>query len=153
MSGILVGVLATLAILAVLRALRFLAWRRRWPRSSRHGPRSGWMARRLARRIDATPEQERLLLEEMDAVRLALREARMGFLASREDLARALEADEVDASSLESMGARELARLDAVRRRATEALARVHAALDGRQRRALAELLRSGGHPAPRAAR
>jgi len=149
MNGILVGVLATLGTLAVLRALRVLAWRRRW----RHrGAGRGWMARRLLRRLEATPGQERLFLEEIESLRAVLRETRQGLFASREELARALEAEAVDPTVLEALGARELARVDAVRRRASDALARFHASLDARQRQVLAELVRSRGRPSPRAA-
>jgi Spy/CpxP family protein refolding chaperone len=137
MNGILTGVLVTLGVLALLRLGRVLLFRRRW----RH---RGWMARRLLRRIEATPEQERLFLAELDALRGAMREAREGFLASREDLARALESERLDVPALEAVASAPMRRLDAARIRAAEALARFHAALEPRQRQLLAAALREG---------
>lgn len=141
MNGILVGVLVTLGVLAVLRLAR-LALLRRHPR---HGRWRAGLVRRLARRLDASPAQEKVLLEEAEALGLALREARIGLSASREDLARAFEADTLGADALDALGAAAVARADAVRRRAGTALARLHATLDAAQRRRLAELLRRRG--------
>ena len=138
MNGVLLGVLLALALLALLRGLRALAWRR-----GRPGPGRRLLARRLLRRLDATPEQERLLLEELDALRAALREAREGLSASRDELAGALEGDALDRDALDALGARQVERVEAVRRLASDGLARIHAALDAGQRRRLAELLRA----------
>jgi len=139
MNGVLLGVLLALALLALLRGLRVLAWRR-----GRHGaPGRRLLARRLLRRLDATPEQERLFLAELDALREAMREAREGLSASRDELARALEADALDRAALDALGARQVERVEAVRRLASDGLARIHAALDAGQRRRLAELLRA----------
>jgi len=139
MNGILLGVLATITVIAVLSGVRLALHRRRFLR--RRG--RGFMARRVLRRLEATPEQERLFLSELEALGQALRDARHGFLASREDLARLLEADVIDPAALGELGTRESARLEAVRERLTAAIARFHASLDGRQRRLLAEMLRS----------
>ncbi len=145
MNGILVGVLSTLVGLAVLRALFAVARRRHW---RRRGGGRGFMTRRLLRRIEAGPEQERLLLEEMEAIAKTLREAREGLFASRDELARLLESDPVDPGALGEFGDRQAARLDALRRRATDGIARFHASLDARQRKLLAEMIRSGGRHA-----
>ena len=145
MNGILVGVLSTLVALAVLRALAVVARRRRW---RRRGAARGFMSRRLLRRLGARPEQERLLLDEMEAIGTLLREARHGLFASREELAQLLEADRVETGALGEFAERQAARLDAVRRRATEGIARFHAALDAPQRKLLAEMVRSGGRHA-----
>jgi hypothetical protein len=81
------------------------------------------MARRLLRRIDATPEQERLFLEELEALRATLQGLRQGLLASRQDLARALEAEALDAAALEALLAPSLRRIEEVRTQAAGALA------------------------------
>jgi len=142
MNGILVGVLVTLATLAALRVLRFAACRMG---RGRRGLRRHF-ARRLLRRLDATPEQERVFLAEVEALGQAMRSTRQGFFDSREDLARLLEADSLDLQALADFGSRRVAPVDELRKRATEALARFHASLDGRQRRLLAEMVRAPAH-------
>lgn len=137
MSGILTGLLVALSIVVLLRALRFLARRRGWRGR-------GLVARRLLRRIDATPEQERLFLAELDALRSVLAEVRGGLHASREELARALESDRLEPSALEALAAEPLRRLDAARARLAEGMARIHAALAPEQRVRLAAALRAG---------
>jgi len=143
MQNVLIGVLGTLVALFVLRGLFFLAWRRRW-RHLGHRRGRGWMLRRLVARLEATPEQERLLLAEVEAIRSALTGLREGFSTSRGELANALAGDALDSSALDALFERELARAGEVKRAAAEAFARVHAALDARQRRILADLVRSG---------
>jgi len=138
MLNVFLSVVITLAVLGLLRLGRRAAWRHR------RGPAPAWMVRRLARRLDATPEQERLLREELEALRLAVAELRGDLSASREDLARALAAERLDPAALDAVAARGASRLDALRTRLAGSLARVHEALDARQRQALAELIRSG---------
>jgi uncharacterized membrane protein len=137
MNPIVASVLITLGVLAALRLLRGVA-RRRHVR--RHG--RSFMARRLLRRIDATPEQERLFLEELEALRATLQGLRQGVLASREELARALEAEALDAAALETLLAPSLRRVEEARTQAARALARFHAALAPAQRLQLAAALR-----------
>jgi hypothetical protein len=146
MNGVLVGVLSTLGALAALRVARLALFRRRL----RHGRWRGGLVRRLARRLEATPEQERVLLEEVEAMGSSLRDARLGLSSTREDLARAIEAEALDAGALEALGAAAVGQADAVRRRAAAAVARLHGALDAGQRRRLADVLR---HRAPLAHR
>jgi uncharacterized membrane protein len=138
MNTVLTSVLITLAVLAALRLLRAFAFRRHLRRHGR-----AFMARRLLRRIEATPEQERLFLEELEALRHALGEARQGIVASRLELAETLEADALDAQALDALLAQPLRRLEEVRARAAQSLSRFHAALAPAQRLQLATLLRS----------
>jgi len=143
MQNVIIGVLGTLVALFVLRGLLFLGWRRRW-RGFGHRRGRGWMLRRLAARLDATPEQERLLLAEVESIRAALAGLRQGFSTSRGELADVLAGEAVDEGALDALFERELARAGEVKRAASQGFARVHAALDARQRRILAELVRSG---------
>jgi uncharacterized membrane protein len=138
MNTILTSVLVTLGVLAALRLLRGLAWRRHLRLGGQ-----GFMARRLLRRLDATPEQERLFLEELEALRGALRGVREGVFATRQELARALEADALDAAALDALLAPSLRRFEEARARATQALSRFHASLAPTQRLQLATMLRS----------
>ncbi len=139
MAPFLLGVLATLAALALARAVLFRRWRHRVR------ARRGWMLRRALRRIGTTPTQEEALLAEIDAVREAMRSVREGLLASRDELAAALEAERLDPAALDALWARQLERAGAVTARAAAALARFHASLDPTQRRRLSELVRAGG--------
>jgi Spy/CpxP family protein refolding chaperone len=147
MSGVLVGVLGTLAALFILRAAFFLTWRRRlsrrWRGPARRG--RGWMLGRLFARLGTTPEQERLLLEEMDALRGGFQGLREGLFASRAELAAALAAEKLDPAALEALWAEQMARAESVKRSAVEALTKLHAVLEARQRQLLAEMVRSGG--------
>ena len=138
MNGILVGVLATLVTLAVLRLLRIALFRRPWRRRGR-----GFMARRLLRRLEATPEQERIFLAEVEALGNAMREAREGLFASREELAQLLDADVLDQGALGGLSERQEARLGELRHRLADAIARFHASLDSRQHHLLAEMVRA----------
>ncbi len=147
MNGILVGVLGTLVVLLLLGALARLAVRRRFRRHAFARRRRGWAVARLLRRIEATPAQEEVLLEGLDAVRAALRGARDGLLASREEVAAALAADRLDAAVLDAVWARQIERATAAKEAVSAALARFHAALEPRQRVLLGELVRAGpGH-------
>ncbi len=55
-------------------------------------------------------------------------------------------AERLDPATLDAVAARGASRLDALRSRLGGSLARVHEALDARQRQVLAELVRSGPH-------
>ncbi len=146
MQGILVGVVATLAVLLALRLAFFAVWRRRWRRGwhgRRHG--RGWLLARVFRRLDASPEQEKVLLEGLDRLRDELRALREGVFASREDLAAALDAERLDPGALDAIWAKQLERAAAAKEAFTSALGRFHAALDARQRALLAEMVRAGG--------
>ena len=98
MNTVLTSVLVTLGILAALRLLRAFVFRRHLGRRGR-----GFMVRRLLRRIDATEPQERLFLEELEALRATVRGLRQGAFASRQELAQALEAEALDAPTLEAL--------------------------------------------------
>jgi hypothetical protein len=138
MNTILTSVLVTLGILAALRLLRAFVFRRHLGRRGR-----GFMARRLLRRIDATEPQERLFLEELEALRATVSGLREGVFASRQELAQAVEAEALDAPTLDALLAPSWRRLEEARARATEALSRFHASLAPAQRLQLASMLRS----------
>lgn len=139
MNTVVTSVLVTLGVLALLRLLRAAAFRRHLHHRGR-----GFMARRLLRRLDATPEQERLFLEELEALRTAMGGVREGVWSSRQQLAQALEAEAFDAQALDAVFAASLQRLHQVKARAGESIARLHAALAPAQRLQLAAMLR---HP------
>lgn len=134
MSSFLSGALGAIVVLfaaALVRAAAFRRARRRVP----------VRAARLLRRIGATPEQERAVRTELDALAEA-------FLALRAD-ARPLRGDLIVAPALdaarvgETIDAR-LASAAAFRTHVAEAIARVHDVLDPGQRERLAALVRHG---------
>ncbi len=143
MLNVFLSVLITLAILGLFRLGHRLG------RRHLHARAPALMTRRLARRLGATPEQQRVLAAEMEALRLAIDELRGGLLGSREDLARVLAGERLDPSAMDALAARAASRLDALRARLVASLSRVHGALEAPQRQALADLIRSG----PRACR
>ncbi len=138
MLSVFLSVVITLAVLGLLRLARRAAWRRH------RGAAPVWVVRRLSRRLGATPAQERVLAEEVEALRVAVSELRGDLFASREELARALGAEQLDPSALDAIAARGASRLDAIRARLAASLSRVHDSLDARQRQLLAEIVRSG---------
>jgi hypothetical protein len=140
MSPFLSGAAGAATVLILAGLLRRAAWRR-W----RHG-RGRFGARHVLRRIGATPEQERAVLAETDALAEALHALRADARLLRGDLAELLSAPSVDASRVASALDARLGRAGELRTRVAEAVARVHAALGPDQRARLAELVRAGPH-------
>lgn len=145
MSAFLYGFLGAIAALFLVS----LARRRRWRRMARLGEPPRLLLRGLFRRLGTRPEQEAVLGEEADALAAEVRALREAGRALREELAAMLDAPTLDRAAVDAALAERLARLEALRRRTAEALARVHGALDEGQRRALAAMLRSGPHRRP----
>jgi hypothetical protein len=120
-----------------------------------HGDESGpgggpqWMMQRyvlrqLFERLDTTPGQEKVIVAAVDEVRTAVREARGEFKLSRDDLAKVMAGDIFDENTVGSTFARQDDALTTVRKAVTGALAKVHDALDSKQRARLAELISEG---------
>ncbi|MBI5068909.1 MAG: periplasmic heavy metal sensor [Deltaproteobacteria bacterium] len=142
MSAFLYGFLGAVAALFLFA----LARRRRWRRMARLGGPPRFLLRGLFRRLGTRPEQEAVLGGEADALAAEVRALREAGRGLREELAAMLEGPALERAAVEAALAGRLARLEALRHRAAEAVTRVHGALDVGQRRALAELLRRGGH-------
>lgn len=135
------GALGALAVLFLAALVRRAAWRR----LRRRGPaRLGWLFRRLG----ARPEQERAVRAEADALSEAFLAVRGDARALRGDLADLLASSELDPARVSAALDARLARMDALRVRFAEAVARVHATLDPPQREALAAMVRHGPHRA-----
>ena len=148
------GFLAALAVLS----LAFLVRARRWRRLHRAGALGscsvGAAGRRgpfrgLFSRLDTSPSQEQVLVDEAAALRDELRRLREDWATAREELARLLGEPALDAARIEASLAAHDDRLLAVRHRFAEALARFHGVLDEAQRTALAALVREGRGLAP----
>jgi Spy/CpxP family protein refolding chaperone len=145
-NGFFAGALGALTVLVTAAVARRAAWRR-FARHRRFG------ARRVLRHIGATPEQERAVLAETDALAEVLRELRGDGRALRGDLADLLAAPALDAAKVTAALEARLARAAEVKRRLAEGIARVHAALGPEQRARLAALVREGPHGGCRRAR
>lgn len=137
MSSFLSGALGAFVVLfaaGLVRAAAFRRWRRRGPAH----------AARLLRRIGATPDQERAVRAELDALSEAFLALRADARPLRGDLADLIVAPALDAARVgETIDAR-LASAAALRTRVAEAIARVHDVLDPGQRERLAALVRHG---------
>jgi hypothetical protein len=141
------GFLAAFAVLFLAFALRVRRWRAR-RRFGMAGPGFApgrrWPFRALFARLDTSPSQERVLVEEAAALREELGALRADWQAVREELASLLDAPTLDVARVEAVLSARDARLAALRRRAADALARFHGVLDDAQRRALAAVVKEG---------
>ena len=109
----------------------------------------GWggpsaILRGLFYRLDTTPGQEKVIVAAIDEMRAATREARGELKATRADLAKAMRAPGFDEVLLGEMFARHDTALETMRKAAVGAIAKVHDALDDKQRERLADLIESG---------
>ncbi len=139
MTPFLSGALGALTVLVAAALARRAAWRR-FSRRGAFGP------RRILRRIGATPEQERAVLAETDALAEVFAALRRDAGALRVDLADLLAAPALESSGVAAALDARLGRTAELRARLAEAVARVHAALGPEQRTRLAALVREGPH-------
>jgi uncharacterized membrane protein len=156
MFGFVVGSVCLIALFK-LHHMRRIAWahghgfhhghHRGWGHFGGHGPWGG--PRRglyhLFEALDATPAQEKVIMAAVDEVRAVARELRGELRQSRGDLAQAFRADSFDAEVMGNAFARHDDHLEKLRKAVTGALAKVHNALDERQRARLAEWLDASG--------
>lgn len=121
-----------------------------WGGRRDHGYDGGWgggpsaMLYGLFRRLDTTPGQEKVIMAAIDEVRAAAREARGEARATRQDVAGAMRAPTFDEVLFGEMFARHDGEVTNLRKALVGALAKVHDALDDKQRAQLADLIESG---------
>jgi uncharacterized membrane protein len=137
MTSFLSGALGAVAVLSLAALARAAAFRRLRRRGPAH-------AARLLRRIGASPDQERAVRAELDALSEAFLALRADARPLRGDLADLLASPALDAARVREKIDARLANLEALRARVAEAIARVHAVLDPAQRERLAAMLRVG---------
>ena len=142
MSPFVSGALGAVTVLLLAGIIRRALWHRRF----RGGPRGAWFLRRLSRRIGARPDQEQIFSAEAEALVAELRAFRQDAFSLRTELAELVGGPDLDASKVARAVEARLAKLDAVKARLAEGVARIHAALDPAQRAELAALLRRGPH-------
>jgi Spy/CpxP family protein refolding chaperone len=139
MSPFVSGALGALTVLVGAALLRRAAWHR-FAHRRPFGP------RRLLRRIGATPEQERAILAETDALATLAFALRGDAEALRQDLAALLAEPAIDGARVTAALDARLEKASALKARAAEALARIHATLGPEQRARVAALVRAGPH-------
>ncbi len=98
----------------------------------------------VLRRLDATPEQARVIRGEVEDVMTKGREMRRQWRNARDDVAKALRAETVDAEIMGEAFARQDEEIAELRKAFVGALSNIHDVLDERQRRRLAELVENG---------
>jgi Spy/CpxP family protein refolding chaperone len=114
--------------------------RRGW----RGGPGGTFWLRALFSRLDTTPGQEREIRAAIEEVQLAASEGKSDLKTAREDLAKAIRGESFDDAAIGEASVRADVGAAKVKDALTNALRRVHAVLDTRQRERLADLLANG---------
>jgi len=118
-------------------------WRHEGWNGARHAGGRGPL-RWLFERMGTSPGQERVIAEAADALRATMRGWHDDAERMRSDVARSIRGESFDGAALEEAFARAEARLATVRETLRGQAARVHEALDPRQRAELADLVASG---------
>src|SRR5262249_11735067 len=114
----------------------------RWGGGGWGGP--GVFLRMLFQRLETTPGQEKVIVAAVEEMREAAAKARGEVRATRGDVAKAMRSPAVDGVLFGEMFARHDSTLEALRKAAIGSLAKVHDALDERQRARFADMIESG---------
>jgi len=170
MIGFLIGTACLLGLMKVIRRGRCHGYgygggcgggmRRGWGGHGGHGPWDGheggrwgggdaarWMLRGLFERLDTTPGQEKVILQAVEGLREQMRAGREALHATGGHAAKAFRGERFDESAMADAFTKQDAALESAQKALFEALAKVHEALDERQRREFAELLERGVGP------
>jgi Spy/CpxP family protein refolding chaperone len=131
----------------ILRRRRYRrcgAWDHGWHRHGHHhgGGRFSWHGF-LASRLEATPEQHKVIRDELEGFWEKTRELRRELRLSRDDIAKAMRSDAFDEEVMGESFSRQDDRIREIREALVGALAKIHDVLDERQRRRLADLVES----------
>lgn len=116
-----------------------------WEHGGRRGGRFGgrWLDRALAN-LDVTPEQGKVVRDELGDFAAHLRDMRGELKGVRHDIAEAMRAEGFDEERMGESFARQDDALRETRKKLVGSLARVHDALDDSQRRRLAAIIDRG---------
>ncbi|MDB4981929.1 MAG: RNA-binding region recognition motif [Myxococcales bacterium] len=106
--------------------------------------RSGFLARMIADRLDATPAQEKVIRDATDELRETATKLKGEGKKTRADLATAFRKSHFDEVLLGELYARHDRSLEDLRKAFVGMGARIHETLDGKQRERLAEMIESG---------
>ncbi|WP_394822674.1 Spy/CpxP family protein refolding chaperone [Pendulispora albinea] len=121
-------------------------------RRGRHGGWGAWAGRQgqrfflrgLFERLDTTPGQEKVIVAAFDDLRAAADKVREEMHGARTEVATAMRGESFDEVALGGATARVEHGIDTMRRAGIDAFAKIHEALDERQRGRLADLLQHG---------
>ena len=116
----------------------------RWGGWGGWGGGPGFILRAIIEQLDATPEQEKVIVAAFREVRNEAAKNREEVRKSREDVAKAMRSPGFDEVLLGELFARHDTAIEGMRRAFTGALAKVHVVLDEKQRNDLAELIENG---------
>ncbi len=118
------------------------------PWGSRHGRFRGFGFRAILRglfeRLDTTPGQEKAIVAAIEELRESMTGAKQSLKETRKDFADAFRRGPIDEPAMADIFARHDTILSETRRKAVEAVGRIHEALDDRQRAEVADLLERG---------
>jgi len=138
MLGFVIGTACLIGLIATVRRGR------RFRHFGRMGGGPRFYLRRLFGWLGTSTAQEKVIVSAADELRSSFEEARGQLFATRTELADALRKPSFDAGALEEVFSRHDQALQRLREVATSAFARVHDALDEKQRIALAGVLENG---------
>ncbi|HEY4121305.1 MAG TPA: periplasmic heavy metal sensor [Byssovorax sp.] len=162
MCGILIGTACLIGLIFMLKRRRRCGGGRGGScggRSGRWGRHGGWgggdhdhgggwgpgfFLRAVLERLDATPDQEKVIRSAVDEVREAARGAKDELKKSRSDVAKAVRGPSVDEVFFGDLFARHDTAIESVRKAAMGALAKIHDVLDEKQRQRLGDLIEDG---------
>ena len=146
MFGFVFGTVCLIGLIAVARRGR------RWGHHGGHWARRGgfgagprWYLRRAFGWLQTSPSQEKVIVGAAEELHASIHEARSEVFATRGDLAVALRQPSFDAEAMGEVFARHDEALRRLRETLVGAAARVHDALDDKQRAQLADMLEHGG--------
>jgi hypothetical protein len=111
-----------------------------------HGGGRSWRGRLrwLFMRLETSPGQEKVIVEAADALTESFAKLRDELGPTRTAVAQTLRGEHFDASTLKETQARHDVLLEELRKTLQQSLAKVHEALDPKQRRELADILEHG---------
>ena len=147
MLGIIFGTICFIALLRVLFGWRHHGhWHRGYYGHSRYGAR-GFFLRRLFRRLDTGPGQEKLMLGEAQQLKETVKQLRHEWNGIRGDLATIVRDEQFDRSKVDALFRKQDEVLGKLRVSLAESAERVHGALDGKQKQELASWVERGFGP------
>jgi len=158
MIGFAIGIACLVGLVAVIRRGRRAHWGRHYGYGHHHHHHRGCHGhgrgfdedRRLGplwhlfERLDTTPGQEKVIREAVDELRDTARGMRREARQSGDDVSRAMRGESFDETVMGDMFARHDDRIRELQKALVGALARIHDALDEKQRKRLADFLESG---------
>jgi hypothetical protein len=147
MFGFVFGALCLLGLIVMIKRSR---WRRGYAgchgRDHRGHHGGGFWLRGLFERLDTTPGQEKVIREEVENFKDKLAGMRGEWTATGGDVGRAMRSESFDETILGDLFSRHDDKLRELRKEMVGALARIHDALDEKQRARFAEMLERGSN-------